>query len=310
MKKVLLVFGTRPEAIKMAPLVIASKDYSNLFDLKVCVTAQHRQMLDQVLTFFNIKIDYDLDLMKPNQTLFELTSNCLEGLEKVIDSYRPDFVFVQGDTTTAFVGALAAFYKKIPVAHVEAGLRSGCRYSPFPEEMNRVLIDHITDYHFAPTDRAVRNLQEEGLNNNIWLVGNTIVDALLLGLEIIKSHDETVYKRHFHFIDFSKRVILVTGHRRESFGTPFENICYALQELIHIYDDIEIVYPVHLNPNVRGPVYRILGHQERIHLIDPLCISIFNMAHGSVVYGFNRFRRNPRRSSHIRETDSRHERGN
>jgi len=265
----LFIFGTRPEAIKLAPLIKEFQQHED-FETKVCVTAQHREMLDQVLNFFGIKPDYDLNLMKPNQTLFDMTANALKSLEKVLDIAKPDIIFVQGDTTTAFVGALASFYKKIPVAHVEAGLRSFNKYSPFPEEINRVLVGHLADYHFAPTEKAKENLFNENIKKNVYVVGNTVIDALFLGLDIIKKQGEERFYKFFNFIDFSKKILLVTGHRRESFGKPFENICYALKELVRKHKDIEIVYPVHLNPNVREPVNRILKGEKRIHLIKPL----------------------------------------
>jgi len=268
--KVILVFGTRPEAIKMAPLVKEFKKHPDRFDVKVCITAQHREMLDQVLSFFRIKPDYDLNLMKSNQSLFELTANLIKGLESVFRDFKPNLVFVQGDTTTAFVGALASFYNKTEIAHVEAGLRSNNKYSPFPEEINRVLVGRLADYHFAPTEKARKNLLKEGIENNIWVVGNTVIDALLLGLQIIKEQGEERYYSRFNFLDFSKKIILVTGHRRESFGEPFRNICYALKELANSFEDVEIVYPVHLNPNVRKPVNEILRGHSRIHLIEPL----------------------------------------
>ncbi len=266
--KILFIFGTRPEAIKLTP-VIKKLRQNNCFNIKICVTAQHREMLDQVLNFFDIKPDYDLNIMKPNQSLFDITADTLKGLEGVLDEFQPDLIFVQGDTTTAFVGALAGFYKKIKIAHIEAGLRSHNKYSPFPEEMNRVLAGHLSDYHFAPTQRAKENLFKEGIKDNVYVVGNTVIDALFLGLDIIKEHGEEQYYKHFDFIDFSKRIILVTGHRRESFGKPFENICYALKEIAE-RKDVEIVYPVHLNPNVREPVNRILKGINNIHLIEPL----------------------------------------
>lgn len=279
--KLLFIFGTRPEAIKMAPLILKARDGAS-FDVKICVTGQHREMLDQVLNFFNIKPDFDLNLMKPNQSLFDTSANGLKGLEKVLYEYEPDLIFVQGDTTTAFVGALAGFYRKIKVAHIEAGLRSKNKYSPFPEEINRVLVGHLADYHFAPTERAARNLRGEGIEKNIWIVGNTVIDALFLGIDIIKKNGEKRYTKFFDFVDFSKKIILVTGHRRESFGKPFENICYALKEIAGKFK-VEIIYPVHLNPNVRKPVNKILNNRERIHLIEPLdyphLIWIMNKSH-------------------------------
>ena len=270
MKKILFIFGTRPEAIKMAPLIKEFQKYPNNFKTIVCVTAQHRQMLDQVLTFFNIKPDYDFNIMKKNQTLFDITTNILTKINKILDEINPDIIFVQGDTTTTFVGALSGYYKKIKVAHLEAGLRTKNKYSPFPEEINRTLTGHLTDYHFAPTDNAKKNLINENIKNNVFVVGNTVIDALLLGLNLIEKEKEDKYNNHFKFIDFSKKIILVTGHRRESFGIPFENICYSLKKLAEIHKDIEIVYPVHLNPNVQKPVMDILKYKKNIHLIEPL----------------------------------------
>jgi len=267
-KKILFIFGTRPEAIKMAPVIKEFKKEKSI-DVKVCITAQHREMLDQVLNFFGIKPDYDLNLMKPNQSLFDITANSLKSLEKVLDKEKPDLIFVQGDTTTAFVGALAGFYKKMKVAHIEAGLRSHNKYSPFPEEINRVLVGHVADYHFAPTERAKENLYRENIKKNVYVVGNTVIDALFLGLNIIKKEGEEKFYKYFDFIDFSKKIILVTGHRRENFGKPFENICYALKEIAK-REDVEIVYPVHLNPNVKKPVNEILNGVRNIHLIEPL----------------------------------------
>ena len=231
-------------------------------------------MLDQVLNFFGIKPDYDLNLMKNNQSLFDITTGVLRGIEKVLKDYKPDLVFVQGDTTSAFVGALSAFYMKIKVAHLEAGLRSYNKYAPFPEEINRVLIGHLADYHFAPTIKAKENLQKEGVKENVWVVGNTVIDALFWGLEIIekninlKKEIESFFER---FLDSNEdKVILVTGHRRESFGEGFENICKALKEIAIQFPEIKIIYPVHLNPNVREPVNRILNGIANIYLIEPL----------------------------------------
>ncbi|EAY29756.1 non-hydrolyzing UDP-N-acetylglucosamine 2-epimerase [Microscilla marina] len=265
--KCLFIFGTRPEAIKMAPLVKQFQKNA-YFDTKVCVTAQHREMLDQVLDFFDINPDYDLNLMQPNQTLFDITAKGLKALEAVLDDCLPEIVFVQGDTTTCFIGGLAAFYKKIKVAHIEAGLRSNNRYSPFPEEINRELTSKVADFHFAPTVKAVQHLALEGISSNVHLVGNTVIDALLLGLDILKQDNEI--ENTFTNIDFSKRIILVTGHRRESFGKPFENIASAIKTIAESYDDVEIVYPVHLNPNVRQVVNQVLGNVPNIKLIEPL----------------------------------------
>jgi UDP-N-acetylglucosamine 2-epimerase (non-hydrolysing) len=268
LKKLLFIFGTRPEAIKMAPLILEARQ-ANWCQVKICVTAQHRQMLDQVLKFFEITPDYDLQLMKPDQTLFDITANGLLGLAPVLEEYKPDVVLVQGDTTTAFIGALAAFYKKVKVAHIEAGLRSHNKLSPYPEEVNRKLAGVITDFHFAPTDTAKTNLQKEDIQQNVFVVGNSVIDALLLTLKKVKEQDD-VYRNHFKFLLPDKKIILVTGHRRESFGEPFEQICYALKQTAADFPDCQIVYPVHLNPNVLEPVNRILQNQERVFLIEPL----------------------------------------
>lgn len=268
-RKLLFIFGTRPEAIKLAPLIKAFEGVSR-FDVKVCATAQHREMLDQVLNFFTITPDYDLDIMQANQSLFTLTSNLITSLEGVVNDFAPDFIFVQGDTTTAFIGALAGFYKKTKVAHVEAGLRSRHKYSPFPEEINRVMVGHVADYHFAPTQQARDNLIAEGISKNVWVVGNSVIDALFLGLRIIKEQGEDQYFNYFDYLDFSKKIILVTCHRRESFGEPIRNIASALRELADSFHDVQIVYPVHLNPHVKGPVSEILDGHPRIHLVPPL----------------------------------------
>lgn len=253
----------------MAPLIKASQAESSL-DTVVCVTGQHKEMLYQVLDFFNIKPDYDLELMQPNQTIYSITSKALLGLKGVLDIEKPDLIFVQGDTTTAFVGALAGYYSQIKVGHLEAGLRSGDMFSPFPEEGNRILAGHLATYHFAPTMRAVDNLAKEGITKNVFKVGNTVIDALLLGLVILKSKAQKEIETLFEGIDLSKRIILVTGHRRESFGEPFENMVAAIKQLAVKYDDVEIIYPVHLNPNVRGIVNQELSNTPNIHLIEPL----------------------------------------
>lgn len=268
--KILFIFGTRPEAIKMAPLIKEFQKHPDFFNIKVCVTAQHREMLDQVLDFFKITPDYDLDLMKSNQTLFQVTSNILLNLEKVFDDFQPDNIFVQGDTTTVMTSALASYYKKVTISHLEAGLRSGNKFSPFPEEANRKITGHLADYHFAPTPRAVNNLKSEGIFDHVWSVGNTVIDALLLGLKLIKAHGDQPYHDYFKFLDFNKRIILITGHRRESFGDPFENMCSAMKQIATEYPDVELVYPVHLNPNVRKPVQAILKGVQNVHLIEPL----------------------------------------
>ncbi len=264
-QRFLFIFGTRPEAIKLAPLVLKLGEIGDVF---VCVSGQHREMLDQVMRLFSIEPDYDLDIMEENQSLFKITAKTLTLLEKVIDQSSPDLIIVQGDTTTAFAGALAGYYKKVKVAHVEAGLRSFDKFSPFPEEMNRIMAGHIADYHFAPTKKARENLMGEGIpRRSIHVVGNTVIDALLKGLAIVHKDERRCYD-HFRFLDFSKRVILVTGHRRESFGRPFENICRALKDIAR--SNVEIVYPVHLNPNVRRQVYPLLRGVRNIHLVEPL----------------------------------------
>jgi UDP-N-acetylglucosamine 2-epimerase (non-hydrolysing) len=269
MTKILFIFGTRPEAIKFAPLI---KEFqkNRLFETLVCVTAQHRSMLDQVLVFFGIKPDFDLDIMREGQGLSDFMSRCLLGLESVLAKTHPDLIFVQGDTSTAFAGALAGYYKKIKVAHLEAGLRSFNTYAPYPEEMNRILVSHSAYYHFAPTNQAVENLCKEGITAHVWMVGNTIIDALRWCLETIQQQGDEKYKEHFCFLDFSKRIILITGHRRESFGKPFEDICHAFKEIASSHPDTELVYPVHLNPNVREPVYRVLKNCPNIHLVEPM----------------------------------------
>lgn len=261
----LLIFGTRPEAIKLAPLAETLKEIG---EVRICVTGQHREMLDQVLDFFSIRPDYDLNIMKKNQGLFAVTATSLLLMEKVIEDARPDVIIVQGDTTTALAGALAGFYKQVDVAHIEAGLRSFNKYSPFPEEINRSLVGRLADYHFVPTEKARKNLLDENIDKkDIFVVGNTVIDALLQGIEIIKGNNAK-YARHFGFLDPSKKLILVTGHRRESFGRPFGRICRALKEIAK--EDVEIIYPVHLNPHVTGSVYPILGKVGNIHLTEPV----------------------------------------
>jgi len=267
--RLLFILGTRPECIKLAPLIKEFQREGN-FVVKVCSTNQHNEMLNQVLNFFKIHPDFCLNIFKSNQSLFYVTYSILKKIEPVFNKFKPDMIFIQGDTTTAFVGALSGFYKKIKIAHIEAGLRSYNKYSPFPEEINRVLISHLADYHFAPTLRAKENLIKEGIKDNIFVVGNTVIDALLLSLEIIKEQGEEKYYNLFNFIDFSKKIILVTQHRRENFGFKLKNICYSLKEIAQIFQDVEIVFPVHLNPNVRQVVYEILKDQDRIHLIEPL----------------------------------------
>ena len=275
MIKIITIFGTRPEAIKLAPLIKEFQNFPNDFELKICVTGQNRELLDQVLDFFNLKPDFDLNIMKTNQTLFDICIEGLRGLDGILENYNPDLIVVQGDTTTAFIGALAGFYKKIKIAHLEAGLRSGNKLSPYPEEINRVFISHLADCHFAPTQNAAQNLMTENIRKNVWIVGNTGIDALFLGLKLMKQQNVEKYRDFFSFLDFSKKFIMVTGHRRESFGKPFENICYALKQIAERFEDVEIIYPEHLNPNVRKPVNEILKDIERVHLIEPLAYPYF-----------------------------------
>ncbi len=265
----MLVFGTRPEAIKLCPLVKELEKYTDKFKTIVCVTAQHRQMLDQVLKIFDIIPDYDLNLMKNDQSLFDVTSECLIKTGEIIEKEKPDIVLVQGDTTTTFAAALAAYYNKVKIGHVEAGLRTGNKYSPFPEEMNRKLTTGIADIHFAPTQKSEGNLLSEGVSEeNIIVTGNTVIDALLWVRR--KIQDEKKEYKELDGIDFTKKIILVTGHRRENFGQEFTNICHALKEIATKHSDIEIAYPVHLNPNVRKPVYKLLSGIHNIKLIEPL----------------------------------------
>lgn len=270
MKKILFLFGTRPEAIKMAPLIKAFSQ-NNEFIVKVGVTAQHREMLDQVLAFFEIDIDYDLNIMVPNQTLHELTSGLISRItNEILLKEKFDLVFVQGDTTTVLAAAMAAFYQKIKIAHIEAGLRSHDMYSPFPEEMNRVLTSKLATFHFCPTTISQENLFQENTKDNVFVVGNTVIDALLAGLEKIKQTDNAVILEQFRAIDFNKRIILVTCHRRENFGAPFKDICQAILEIADEYSDsVEIVYPVHLNPNIKEIAYSTLI-RDNIKLIHPL----------------------------------------
>ena len=268
--KLLFFFGTRPEAIKMAPLIREFRKDRKSFRVKVCVSAQHREMLDQVLDFFEITPDHDLNIMKPGQGLFEITVSTLKGIRGVLEAERPDWLIVQGDTTTTFVGALGAFYEKVKVCHLEAGLRSFQRYSPFPEEMNRVLTSHLADIHLVPTEQARTNLLRESIpDDKIHIVGNTVIDALFLGIEKVKRLKPSDFDGVFDGIDFRKRIVLVTGHRRESFGDPFRNICHALRDIAKM-EGVAVVYPVHLNPNVRKPVFEILANMPNVHLIEPL----------------------------------------
>ena len=268
-KTVLFIFGTRPEAIKLAPVIKRFKE-SGLFKVKTCATAQHRQMLDGVLDFFSIIPDYDLNLMQRDQGLFDITARLLTKIKHVLEVVKPDLVFVQGDTTTAFTASLASFYKNIRVAHIEAGLRSFNKNSPFPEEINRILISHLAQFHFCPTKDSKENLFKEGVKNNVFVVGNTVIDALFLGLNIIKRSGEERFKRKFSFLSPSKKLILLTCHRRESFGAPMERVFRAVSELSAANKGIEVIYPIHLNPNVKKTAHRMLKGIKNIHLVEHL----------------------------------------
>lgn len=267
MKKIMLIFGTRPDAIKMLPLALELKKYKE-FDVKICVTAQHREMLDQVLEIFDVKPDYDLNIMTKNQTLEDISGKILIELKNVLINDPQDLVLVHGDTSTGLMSALEAFYQKIPVGHVEAGLRSFDIYSPFPEEMNRKLIGAISTYHFAPTENNVKNLLNEGIKrNSIVKTGNTVIDVLKYTVKDDFKFKEDVLNN----IDYkNNRIILLTAHRRENLGTPLENICRAIKFIVKNYKDVEVIYPVHLNPKVRETVNKILGNEKKVHLIEPL----------------------------------------
>ena len=275
MKKILLIFGTRPEAIKMAPLVKEFQKHSTIFETKVCVTAQHREMLDQVLCFFEIKPNYDLDLMKPGQNLYGLTATIIESLKPILEEFSPDYVFVHGDTTTTMAGSIASFYSGSKVAHVEAGLRTNNKLSPFPEEINRQITGRICDYHFAPTETSKKNLLNENIpEKSILVTGNTVIDALLKSVEKVNENPSKL------ILDLSqkignKEVVLVTGHRRENHGAGFERICKALKKIAQNEKERLIIYPVHLNPKVKEPVNRILSGVSNIILIDPLAYHDF-----------------------------------
>ncbi|MDO5104289.1 non-hydrolyzing UDP-N-acetylglucosamine 2-epimerase [Capnocytophaga sp.] len=275
MKKILLIFGTRPEAIKMAPLVKAFQNDGG-FQTKVCVTAQHRQMLDQVLAFFGITPDYDLDLMKPNQNLYTLTADIITGLKAVLEDFQPHYVFVHGDTTTSMAAAIASFYAGSKVCHIEAGLRTFDKHAPFPEEINRQITGRIADYHFAPTLTSKQNLLAENVpSETILVTGNTVIDALLESVERVEHIEDAEIEQLKTLVDTSKKLILVTGHRRENHGQGFIAICQALKEIALNNPDVQIVYPVHLNPNVQKPVYELLSGVSNIHLIAPLAYPAF-----------------------------------
>jgi len=277
LKKILLVFGTRPEAIKMAPLVKEFQKDTINFETKVCVTAQHREMLDQVLDLFDITPDYDLNLMKPGQDLYDITTNVLLGMKDVLNDFKPDVVLVHGDTTTTSATSLAAFYQQVKIGHVEAGLRTGDLLSPWPEEANRQITGVLANYHFAPTVTSENNLLKEHKDSkNIIVTGNTVIDALFLALEKIQNNKEQetqiinqLSKLNYNLV-YDKRIILVTGHRRENHGQGFINICRALRELAVNNPELDIVYPVHLNPNVQKPVKELLSDIDNVYLIEPL----------------------------------------
>ena len=276
MKKILLVFGTRPEAIKMAPLVKALQKDTEHFETRVCVTAQHRQMLDQVLEVFGITPEYDLNIMAPNQDLYDITAKVLLGLREVLKDFRPDTVLVHGDTTTSMAASLAAFYMQIPVGHVEAGLRTYNMLSPWPEEMNRQVTDRICTYYFAPTEQSRANLLPENIDaKKIFITGNTVIDALLMAVDIISTAAGVKEKmakelQEKGYTVGDREYILVTGHRRENFGDGFLHICKAIKELAALHPEMDIVYPVHLNPNVQKPVYELLSGLSNVYLISPL----------------------------------------
>ncbi|MCK5815734.1 MAG: UDP-N-acetylglucosamine 2-epimerase (non-hydrolyzing) [Flavobacteriaceae bacterium] len=278
MKKNLIIFGTRPEAIKMAPLVKAFLTDKEGFETKVCITAQHREMLDQVLGFFEITPDYDLDLMKPNQNLYSLTADIITNLKPILEEFQPDFVYVHGDTTTTMAASIAAFYSGAKVCHVEAGLRTFNKLSPFPEEINRSITGRIADFHFSPTNTSKENLLKENINNeSILVTGNTVIDALEFSSKKVSSAnfiDEEVETLKTVY-DTTKKLILVTGHRRENHGQGFINICSALKQIALENSDVQIIYPVHLNPNVQKPVYELLDGVENIKLIAPLSYPSF-----------------------------------
>ncbi len=276
-KKNLIVFGTRPEAIKMAPLVKSFQKNESEFITKVCITAQHREMLDQVLSFFEITPDYDLDLMKPNQNLYSLTADIITGMKPVLEAFQPDYVYVHGDTTTTMAASIAAFYSGAKVCHIEAGLRTHNKWAPFPEEINRSITGRVTDFHFAPTKTSEENLLRENIKQEqIVITGNTVIDALQFSVEkvsrpsFIDSEIETLKK-----IITSETIILVTGHRRENHGQGFIDICSALKEIATTHPEIQIIYPVHLNPNVQKPVYDLLSNISNIKLIEPLSYPAF-----------------------------------
>jgi UDP-N-acetylglucosamine 2-epimerase (non-hydrolysing) len=278
MTKNLIIFGTRPEAIKMTPLVKEFQKYSDIFETKVCVTAQHREMLDQVLDFFEIKPDFDLDLMKPNQNLYTLTSSILLGLKPILESFQPDYVYVHGDTTTTMASSLASFYSGAKICHVEAGLRTFNMQSPFPEEMNRSVTGVVSNIHFSPTETSKNNLVLENKSeDSIVVTGNTVIDALMFSVNKVKNsnYQDKEIEHLISVLDEGKKLILVTGHRRENHGDGVVRICEALKEIALNNPKAQIIYPVHLNPNVQGPVYKLLSEIDNIQLIAPLSYPSF-----------------------------------
>ena len=270
-KNILFVYGTRPEAIKMAPLIKEFQKHNDKFNMKICITAQHREMLDQVLSFFEIKPDYDLNLMRPGQNLYQLTADVIVGLKPVLEAFKPDVVLVHGDTTTSSIAALAAFYAGAKVGHVEAGLRTYNKKAPFPEEINRQLTSRLTDYNFSPTLKSKQNLINEGIpEENIVVTGNTVIDALLWTKEKLKTYEDDEIRQLKQIVETTKKTILVTGHRRENFGDGFLNICEAIRQVAKESKNVQFVYPVHLNPNVQKPVYELLNNLPNVKLIAPL----------------------------------------
>lgn len=278
MKRVLIVIGTRPEAIKMAPLYRRFKEMPSYFETKLCVTAQHREMLDQVLSFFEITPDFDLNLMRPNQNLYSLTSDIITNIKPVLEEFKPDYVLVHGDTTTTMASSIASFYSGAKVCHVEAGLRTFNMQSPFPEEMNRCVTGVVSNFNFAPTETSRQNLLNENkVDTSIVVTGNTVIDALFFSVNKVNSNEfkDSEIKQLKQNINPEKKIILVTGHRRENHGQGFINICEALKEIADSYPEAEIIYPVHLNPNVQKPVYNLLGEVSNIQLISPLSYPAF-----------------------------------
>ncbi len=270
MKKISIIFGTRPEAIKLSPVILELKKHPK-FKVNICVTAQHREMLDQVLEVFKIKPNTDLNLMKSNQPLSDFTARAIKAIDEYLTTYKPDLVLVQGDTTTAFISSLVAFYHKIKIGHIEAGLRTWDKFSPFPEEINRVLTSKLADVHFAPTNLSKKNLIKEGINEEkIFVTGNTVIDALFIAKKIINRRNIKINGLPENILSDNKDIVLITGHRRENFGEGFRNICSAIAKLAHNFKDTFFIYPVHLNPNVRKPVYNILANKGNIFLIKPV----------------------------------------